>query len=215
MTESDVTLTDYAVALECALLTGLLYRSPPARRHLRRLFALFFVSVGLAALAGGTVHGFFLRDDSITGAVLWRIALIALGLTAFAVWSIGARLLFREGKARVIEAVAGAECVAYLVVVLAIDPRFWIAILNYAPAVVFLAISLSTLYRRQRQRPVLAGLIGLALAIVAAIVQQRQIVLHPVYFNHNALYHGIQMVSLFLIFLAARHLISVPAAAEG
>jgi hypothetical protein len=50
----------------------------------------------------------------------------------------------------------------------------------------------------------LYGVTGLALTFVAAAVQQLRIAIHPVYFNHNALYHVIQAGALLLIFVAAR-----------
>jgi hypothetical protein len=46
-----------------------------------------------------------------------------------------------------------------------------------------------------------------ALSFVAAAVQQTETSLHPLYFNHNALYHLIQAFALLLIFLAARGLL--------
>src|SRR5258708_38112958 len=72
MTEPDVTLTDYGIALECAILAGLLYRCRSGRGDLRRPFVLFFASSALGALAGGAVHGFFLGDRSLAGAAPWR-----------------------------------------------------------------------------------------------------------------------------------------------
>ena len=214
MTEPDVALTDYGVTLECAILTGLLFRREPARRELRNLFALLFASAGIAALAGGTVHGFLLRGDSALGAILWRVVLLAIGLTALAGWSIGGRLLFAERTARVVEVLAAVECALYVVVVLAIDQSFWIAIANYAPSVVFAALSFLAAYRRHGEGPVLAGLVGLLLMIAGAIVQRLRIAVHPAYFNHNALFHVIQMAAFLLVFLAGRHLIAAPAAAQ-
>ena len=214
MTEPDVTLTDYGVTLECAILTGLLFRREPARRGLRNLFALLFASAGLAALAGGTVHGFFLREGSALGALLWRIVLLAVGLTALAGWSIGGRLLFAERTARLVEVLAAVECAAYAMVVLAIDQSFWIAIANYAPSVFFVALAFLVAYRRHGEGPLLAGLLGLLLMIAGAIVQRLRVALHPAYFNHNALFHVIQMVAFLLVFRAGRHLIAAPTAAE-
>jgi len=215
MTEPDVALTDYGVTLECVLLTALLYRDVSGQRGMRRLFAIFFASAAIAALAGGTVHGFFLSEGSIAGAVLWRLALLALGLTSFAAWSIGGRLIFSERAARAIGILAGGEFVLYAVVLLAVDQSYWIAIANYAPAVVFLGSSFLVAYRRMPSRPILAGLVGVALTIVAAVVQRSHIALHPAYFNHNALYHVIQMTALLLIFLAGRRLIAAPAPWTG
>jgi hypothetical protein len=203
------------VALECALLTGLLFRGGPVRRRLRGPFALLFASSGIGALAGGTVHGFFLQEDSPTGAVLWRIAMLSVGLTALACWSIGGHLLFTEATARLVVALAVLEWVVYAVVVLAIDQRFWIAVANYAPSVVFLTVAFLVAYQRQRQGPILAGLAGMVLTMAAAIVQRLRIALHPSYFNHNALYHVIQMTAFALVFLAGRHLIETSAVNEG
>lgn len=214
MTEPDVALTDYGVTLECVVLTGLLFRRGPVRREVRRPFALLFASAGVGALAGGTVHGFFLEEPSLTGVVLWRIALLAVGLTALAGWSIGGRLLFAEGTARTIEAVAACEWVLYAAFVLAIDQRFWIAVANYAPSVVFLTVAFLLAYLRQRQGPILAGLVGMFLTMAAAVVQRLRIALHPAYVNHNALYHVIQMTAFALVFLAGRHLIAPVAADE-
>ncbi len=213
MTEPDVALTDYGVTLECAMLTGLLFRREPARRGLRNLFALLFASAGVAALAGGTVHGFFLRESAL-GAILWRIVLLAVGLTALAGWSIGGRLLFPERTARLVEVLAAVECAAYTFVVLAIDQSFWIAIANYAPSVFFVAFSFLVAYRRHGEGPLLAGLVGLLLMIAGAIVQRLRLAVHPAYFNHNALFHVIQMAAFLLVFVAGRHLVAVPPAAE-
>jgi hypothetical protein len=214
MTEPDVTLTDYGIALECAILAGLLYRRRAVRGDLRRLFVLFFASSALGALAGGTVHGFFLDGGSATGATLWRAALLALGATAFAAWSIGARLAFTGRTARIVQALAALELAAYAVIVIAFDQRFLVAIANYAPAVAFLALSFLIAHRRNGGRPFLAGLAGLLLTAVAAVVQRRGIALHPTLFNHNALYHAIQMVAFVLIFQAGRYVMTAPAAAE-
>ena len=173
MTEPDVALTDYLVTLECAVLTGLLFRRAPVRPELRRLFALLFASAGIAALAG---------------------------------WSIGGRLLFTEGTARLVEGLAAFEWVVYAVVVLAIDQRFWIAVANYAPSVIFLTVSFLVVYLRRREAAILAGLGGMVLTIAAAVVQRLRISPHPDYFNHNALYHVIQMIAFALVFVASRHL---------
>jgi hypothetical protein len=214
MTEPDVTLTDYGIALECAILAGLLYRRRAVQGDLRRLFVLFFASSALGALAGGTVHGFFLDDGSAAGAMLWRAALLALGVTAFAAWSIGARLALSSRTARIVQALAALNLAAYAVIVIAFDQRFLVAIANYAPAVAFLALSFFIAYRRDGGRPLVAGLAGLLLTAAAAVVQRRGIALHPTLFNHNALYHAIQMVAFVLIFQAGRYVMAAPAAAE-
>jgi hypothetical protein len=218
MTEPDVALTDYAVAIECAIFSLLLARAGPCDRGAtgtRRLFTLLFASTGIAAAAGGTVHGFFLDDAAPAGAALWRVSLLALGLTSFAAASIGGRLIFGDAASGAILWIAGLGLAGYAVVVLAVSQRFWIAIAGYAPSVLFLGAAFLVRHRRRPDRSHLAGLAGVALTIAAAVVQQLGIGIDPAWFNHNALYHLIQMVALALLFIAGRHLSGARAAREG
>ncbi len=211
ITEPDVSLTDYGLAIECALFTYVLYQHGNSQEPLRTWFMLFFGSVGVAAMAGGTVHGFF-RDESRRGhAILWRTTLIAIGVGALAGWAIGANILFSPGVARLLSIIAAVEFAVYCLAVLCISQTFMLAMMNYLPATGFLCCALAVGYARSGERELLVGLAGLILTFVAAGVQQRRIGLHPVHFNHNALYHVIQAAALFLIFWSAWWLVRAQA----
>jgi hypothetical protein len=207
MTEPDVALTDYALAVECGVFAYLLSRQASRNRSLSAWFVLFFGATTGAALAGGTVHGFFLDERTLGARVLWPAALLALGLVALAAWEIGATLRFAPPLVRKISLVARAEFVVYAGVVFFVSQAFAVAVLNYLPAMLFLVVVFGLEYRRTRARAVRLGFVGLVLSLVASAIQQSGIALHPVYFNHNALYHVIQVVALFMIFLAARWLV--------
>ena len=213
ITEPDVTFADYALAIECALFSYLLYRRGDREQPLRAWFALFFGSASVAALTGGTVHGFFLDVTTVGYAILWPATLLAIGLAALAAWGIGARIQFSEPLARWITLVAAVQFVVYGVVVFFVTQEFLAAVLDYLPAAVFLAMAFAAAYKRGRERPVLVGLAGLMLTFVAAGVQQGGLALHPLYFNHNALYHVIQAVALFMIFWGARYFVGTRAPA--
>jgi len=47
------------------------------------------------------------------------------------------------------------------------------------------------------------GLIAMGITLVAGVLQYLRVGLHPVYFNHNALYHLCQAVGLFFLYRAA------------
>jgi len=201
--ESEVTFTDYGLTVECALFTYLLYRTD-GRLPIKVWVMLFFASISIGALTGGTVHGFF-PDKATTGyAVLWTITLLAIGVTALALWAIGANIQFSAATARWITFAAAVEFTAYCVIVLFFTQEFYVVIVNYLPAVSFLMIVFGLVYMRTREARVLVGLGGLALILVASWVQYERIALHPVYFNHNVFYHLIQAVALFLIFWNSR-----------
>jgi hypothetical protein len=208
--EPDVTLTDYGLAIECAILAVSIGHRGPSGQPLRSRFVGFFAAVGAAALAGGTVHGLVLDSDTGAGRLLWTVTLLAIGAAAWAAWSIGARIQFSAATARRIEVVALAELAGYAVVVALGHPSFAIAIGNYLPAALFLLAVFGLAAYRRLARPILIGAVGLAVTLLAAGVQHLRIAPHPVYFDHNALYHTLQAGALLMIYRGARWFVAGP-----
>ena len=207
MHEPDVTRTDYALTLECGLFVYWLLVHGQADNSLRLWFAVFFASIGLAALSGGTVHGYFPNADTFGHSVLWGVTLIAIGVTALCGWIIGAQLYFSDSVAVRISQGAVVLFAVYCVVVLFISRDFLAAILHYLPATLFLLVVYALVYQQGRESAILIGLIGLVLALVAAGIQHAQWSLHPVYLSYNALYHVVQALALFCIYWSARWLV--------
>jgi hypothetical protein len=210
MLEPDVTLTDYGLAIESALFSLSLYRRGEGPHRIG--FLLFFGSLAVAALAGGTVHGFFPDEASLGYSVLWTTSLLALGVTATAAWMIGVRLLFTERIVRRVSTLAALAALVYSFAVLFVTQDFLVALIGYLPATLFLLVCYPIAYRRKGEPTLLAGQVGLLLTLVAAAIQWGRISLHPFYFNHNAFYHLIQAIALLLIYWSARWLTGVRSA---
>lgn len=206
MTEPDVALTDYALAALCGTFCALALRWPAADPSLRRRWIVLFASIGLGSLLGGTVHGFFNDPASRGQAILWPLTLLCLGVTSGAMWFLGACIQLRGSAVQWVQRAAIAFVVVYACVVLFVYSRFLVAIAAYLPATVYLTVVLARDYLRRPHPRVLAGVAALLLTFVAAAVQQLRIAAHPVYFNHNALYHVIQGVALVLLYMCARHI---------
>ena len=205
--EPDVTLTDYGLAIECMVLAGLIYAYGAPGNALRFWFIAFFVALGVAAFIGGTFHGFFGNQSSLGPTVLWPATLVAIGMAALALWSIGATLIFSERVANWVLWGALFVFAVYVVLILFSGRAFWIAIINYMPAAAFLLAAFLIVYSRTGMNYLLVGVGGIVLTFIAATVQHTGISIHPKYFNHNALYHLIQAVGLFLIYWTARVLV--------
>lgn len=202
--EPDVALTDFALAIECAIFAIWLARRGAPAGAIRPFFVVFFAAIGLASLLGGIAHGFLADKQSLLFRVIWTGTLAAVGCAAFASWAAGARLWMSQvGSARV-TVLAGLLLAAYLVVILFVSRDFVVAVVHYLPATVFLLASFAVAYRRRPERFLLNGVLGMVLTFVAAGIQQGGIDLHPVYFNSDALYHLVQGCALVLIFLAVR-----------
>lgn len=205
--EPDVTLTDYGLALECALFAVLIYRLRDGAAPARTWFTVFFAALAVAALAGGTVHGFFYNEDRLAHRALWNATLIAIGVVALSAWMIGSRLGAGRRAGLILRWIGTTLFLGYCLVVLLVRNTFAVAIIHYLPAVFFLLFAFTASYLRSRRPFLLTGLIGLSLTLVAAGTQQLGIALHPVYFDHNALYHLIQAVAVLMLFLSARGIV--------
>ena len=207
MTQVDVSLTDYGVAAECVCFSYLIAHRPPGSFKFKSQFITFFLAVAIAAAAGGTVHGFFSNERSLEHLTLWPFTLIVIGITALTGVQIGVALQFSGTTAVYINRFALAFFLAYIVVVLFVREDFLVAIVDYLPGLAFMGSGFLVAYRRIRRPPLLVGFLGICLMLFAAAAQQAKLGINPQYFDHNALYHLLQAIALFMIFLAAREVI--------
>jgi hypothetical protein len=207
MTEPDVSLTDFALALESAAFVAMLWRGHCHSVGRASWFLLYFASAALASLCGGLVHGFFLDSGTLGHAVFWTATLLAIGINAFAAWAIGARLLLSQPVARWIITVALLLFVVYVGFVFLGADTFRVAIWVGLPAALFLLASLWHMHRSQRRAGALVAAAGIGVTLAAMLVQQIGLGLHPTYFNHNAAAHVVQAVALGLFFVGSRRLL--------
>lgn len=204
MTEPAVALTDYGLAIECAVFVIALARLDARDRELCFWFIVFFASIGAASLLGGTVHGFYLASLSPGRRILWPATLMAILVTSLAAWNIAAVLQLEGRKAALVRRLAIAQLVLFSLVVLFVTNKFYVGIIAYLPSTFFLLCAFIAANRRRPDPAIRWGVTGLALTLVAAGVQRLHVSIHPVYFNHNALYHVIQGAALGMIFVPAR-----------
>ena len=208
LTRPAVSLTDFALAIECAVFTLLLMRRPASDPLLRGWFVVFFGSIAAASLLGGTMHGFFEYSTSPVRTILWTATLLSILLTSFAAWSTAAILQLDARPLLWARRFAVAQLVVLSLVVLFVTREFLVAIVAYLPATIFLLISLSLAYRRRRNPALAWGVGGLVLVFVGAAVQQLGVTVHPVYLDHNTLYHVIQGIALWMIYRAAKWIVA-------
>ncbi len=204
--EPAVTLTDYGLTIECLILAFMLKRlkGTATANEFRNWFIVFFCALGAAALLGGTSHGFIREKTSLLHTAVWNSTLIAIGTAGLAAWMIGGCLAASEKFKKWLTGVAVILFVINCAVVVFLVNTFLVAIIFYLPATLFLFIVFLWRFLKRHSNYSLSGISGLLLTFVAAGIQQLRIAMHPIWFDHNALYHLIQAVALLLLFLAAR-----------
>ncbi len=198
--EPMTTLTDYLLAALAGWLgTRLLGHATPTRA--RTLLAASLWSVGFAAFVGGTSHGLRPYLGAGAHAVLWKLTVLAIGATAFLFLAASAYASLRAAPRRALLALAIVVLVAYAAWMVQHDDFFWVLV-DYVPQMaVVLVLQLVQMYRRVPG----AGWIvaGLLVTLAGAAIQAGGVGLHR-YFNHNDLYHVVQMAGLLLLYRGGR-----------
>lgn len=197
-----VSISDFALAGFSGLLAAKLQSRATEMRRTQRWFTIVLGAIAFSALLGGIAHGFLPDEQSRLGALIWRATLMAVGPAAIGLWMLASLLLFKPAtveRARTLGLIALA---IYVGVVLFENQKFMIALALYLPAAVLLMIGFAVELRRRTDSFAMDGLIAMALTLVAGLLQYLRVDFHPVFFNHNAVYHLFQGIAVYFLYRA-------------
>jgi hypothetical protein len=206
--EPTTTLTDYmlaALGFVCA--ARLLPSARGAGRRSVAWWAGALGAMGLAALLGGTLHGFGPRMGAGGRAGLWLATYYSIGVANFALLA-GAACAALEGAARHgLMALLVLRLIAYAALLTRFrDFRY--VVYDYALTLgLLLALSFARPLRSGASRWIRAGV---AVCFVGALIQRSGLALHT-HFNHNDLFHVVQMLGAWLFYRSGRLLRDVGA----
>jgi hypothetical protein len=194
-------MTAFTDLLLCVLsLTfGLRLRGGTSRA--RSLWSLAFLASSLGSLTGGLYHAFQPTLSPLLLTILWKITAIAIGAAGLLLFCGTTQAFVPQHMTHALTIAAIVLFVTYLAW-MSIHDEFIYIIAFYG------SLMLATLvicFVRYRIAPRACAIIiaGIAIATLAAAVQASHIRLFA-HFNHNDLYHVIQMVSLYVMYRGAR-----------
>ena len=185
MNEPTTVLTDYALGAVAAWASVRLFSS--AERS-RRYWALAFAALAAGAFLGGTWHGFWRSD------LLWKATVLSVGVARFGMVA-GSGLAVTQGRLLLI--FATLKLAAYTAWMLLHD-EFIYVVLDTGSALLVVA----ALHLWKWNGPMLAGV---GVSVIAGLVQASGFALHE-QFNHNDLYHVIQLAGVVLLYHGAKRL---------
>jgi uncharacterized protein DUF6962 len=194
--EPATAITDYILAAETLFLGILLIRG--AVQTPVKLWAAAFFVLAIAAIAGGTFHGLIASLDPLAAHILWKVTLVAVGIATFCMLS-AAILIFTANPARTILLVAAVLQFCVYAFFIARGNDFKIVIFDYVPAMILIVV-LGYAAKAQSAGFLLGAVV---LSFAAAGIQNSSIQLHR-NFNHNDLYHVIQMIAMYLFYRAGK-----------
>lgn len=205
ITEPMTIATDYAIAVVCVWFATRLIFSPDNRQHFSRwAWGAGFLFVAAGLLLGGTNHGFAFYLSRDTMSLIWRFAYYPAGLSMalFVAGTIASSFPARRWR----KVLHGLNVLGFLVfatwVTISDDNFLWVIIISAVSlgAIALFQICVFVTEKSESANWLIAGVL---VSFLSAAVQQSGIDLH-LYFNHNDLYHIVQMVGLYLLFRGAR-----------
>jgi Family of unknown function (DUF6962) len=191
MTEPDVTLTDFALAL----LAGGFALALAGGGGLAGLYALLFAALAVAALAGAVWHGWFSGQQTGPGGGLWLGVMLAVGVANLALWRLAAGLL----GAPVLDWIGWGQLAAFALIAVGFSRSFLLtSAFSLPPTLALLWAFLAGL----GQPGYGLGAAALTVALAGAGLQAARIGVPALRLSHNGLYHLVQALAFTLLFLA-------------
>ena len=190
MHEPAVVLTDLVLAVLGAWLA----------RRLAGIGRIILAALASAAFWGAVFHALFPeRTATPAGFVAWLPVAFSIMVVAAALLDMALSVFIARPKAR--RAIVVVYCVVFVAVVLFIDESFSTIVLLYGPTLMLGLVAAALAAIRLRSRPWALVALGLALSAATALLQQARVALHPVSFDHNAVYHVAQAAALLVLYL--------------
>ena len=199
LTEPTTLLTDYALGALCLWLGWKLYVPAASQRQTAvTLWAGAFFATALASFVGGTFHGFtsILGDSTLEG--LWKVTVYLTGFSSFFLLSAVLLSGLPHSLRRWALALSTLKLVVYLAWMVTHDD-FLFVVYDYGSAMILILIFQVRAFYKLRSSAVGWIVGGILLSFVGAAIQQSGFSLHR-HFNHNDLFHVVQMVAFYLLY---------------
>ncbi|MFH1068913.1 MAG: hypothetical protein V1794_04750 [Candidatus Glassbacteria bacterium] len=196
-------LTDYLLGIWAFYLALRLYPEGKAtRQKCTGLWSLFLFATGIAALIGGTAHGFDPYFTDRTREIIWKSTLYFILIASF-FFLAGSIVAFFQGLYKRLFLIAATVKFALFSIWIVSNPDFKFAIYDYAGSMAIVLILQVTAKIKSGEKSAAWIIAGIVISLIGAAVQQSGIDLHE-HFNHNDLYHVIQIVVFYLWYRGAR-----------
>ena len=194
-------ITNFILAGEIFFLAGLMVRAPKARFSAAWFWGGALFLLASSALLGGIDHG-FVEPAGLSRYLIQRPNWVVVGLATSCMLLTTARQFFSPRLQRPLLAVAAAQLVVYVSVVLLVD-NFLVVVLDYVPVMLLL---LGMSFRGLKQG---TGswqmIVGILVLVVASAVQSLRVdALSPL--EHDGLYHVISMVGVVFMYWGGQRL---------
>lgn len=211
--EPTTAITDWILAIECFFFGHMLFwhhgkiSNNQTFKHIKA-FGLFFLFIGMGSLFGGIAHGFnYLSESYPLFKYVWVITVLCIGKASF---YLGCAIVLRffDHLQKIILPMLALKFLIYVLLAFGIIPNsfynngdvsFSLVIMDYAPIQFWFFVMMLFTFLKTKSIHHSTVVSGLLLSFMGSLLQAFKVSPHPM-FNHNDLYHVIQMLALFLVY---------------
>jgi hypothetical protein len=178
---------------------------------LPRAGAVLLAGLASAALWGAIFHAFF-PDNTATssGFAAWVPVVLSIVVAATAMLELALRTLMPRLPPRVRPSLVATYAAGFLAVALLVDESFTTIVRFYLPVLLLLLMVAGLQAIRHRSAGWALIALGLTISVGAALLQQAEVSIHPVHFDHNAVYHVVQGFAVVALYLGFRRVPQAP-----
>jgi hypothetical protein len=202
--DPDVVFTDITLAILGAYLGWRLWKMP-GRKTLPRAGGLLLGALASAAFWGAVFHAFFPAGTAtLSGALAWSPVVLSIVVAAAVMLELALRILVPRPSPSTRRYVAITYATGFAGVALLLDQSFTSIVYFYVPALLLLLVAAGQQAIRSRNAGWILVATGLLMSAGAAVLQQARVAIHPVYFDHNAVYHVVQSIAIVFLYFGWR-----------
>lgn len=208
--EPDVVFTDLGLAILAAYLGWRLWTAPGIG-SLARAGAVLLGGLASAAFWGAIFHAFFPANTAtLPGFIAWIPVTLSIIVAGAIMFELGLRFLVPALPAPARRSIVATYAAGFAGVVLLVDESFTSIVRFYLPPLILLLVAAGHQAIRSRNPGWARIALGLIISVGAALLQQRRVSLHPLYFDHNAVYHVVQSIAIVFLYLGFRRAPEAP-----
>ncbi len=202
ITEPTTMLTDYLLGLFTVILAVRLFKlNENQQENSILLWAGALVATAIAAFLGGTSHGFALHFSDFAKTAIWKATVYSIGLASFFMLS---GTLFAAVANPLRKLLLGLILLKFLVYAgwMVSHDEFKYVIFDYAPAMLGVVLLQLYAYSKWKHKSAVWLISGVLISFSAAGIQMSGFTIHQ-HFNHNDLFHVIQIGANYLLYRGA------------
>lgn len=195
-------LTDYLLGLFTVILAVRLFKlNENQQENSILLWAGALVATAIAAFLGGTSHGFALHFSDFAKTAIWKATVYSIGLASFFMLS---GTLFAAVANPLRKLLLGLILLKFLVYAgwMVSHDEFKYVIFDYAPAMLGVVLLQLYAYSKWKHKSAVWLISGVLISFSAAGIQMSGFTIHQ-HFNHNDLFHVIQIGANYLLYRGA------------